>query len=133
MLSIANIPWLRKSFTGFLGFFLHKGTLYRFATYTHAKLQIEESGADAILIKIEDQKNIFSIEVIHKNAGLLRAPINGSMDRRIPESFDAKIHLTVQDGKGNVIFYDSTSVAGLEMVEFRELITDLSKRKNRSF
>jgi tocopherol cyclase len=129
MLSVANIPWLGKSFTGFLGFFLHEVTLYRFATYTNAEIQIEESGADTIFIKIEDRENIFSIEAVHKNAGLLHAPIKGSMDRRIPESFDAKLHLTIQDGKGKVIFCDSTSVAGLELVEFRELIADLSKRE----
>jgi hypothetical protein len=129
MLSIANIPWLGKSFTGFLGFFLHDSALYRFATYTHAKLQIEGSGKDTIFIKINDKKNMFSIEAVNKNAGLIQAPVKGSMDRRIPESIAAKLQLTVQDQKGNLIFCDSTSIAGLEMVKYQELMMDLLKKR----
>jgi tocopherol cyclase len=131
MLSIANIPWLGKSFTGFLGFFLHDSTLYRFATYTHAKLKVEESGPDSLFITIKDRKNIFFIEASHKNAGLLQAPVKGAMDRRIPESNDAKLKLTVQDHKGNVIFCDSTAIGGLEKVASEELMKDLLKKGNR--
>jgi tocopherol cyclase len=131
MLSIANIPWLGKSFTGFLGFFLHDSTLYRFATYTHAKIQVEESGADTLLISIKNRNNIFSIEAIHKNAGLLKAPVKGSMDRRIPESIDARLRLAVHDTKGNLIFCDSTSIAGLERVAYQELLKDLSKKESK--
>jgi len=116
MLSIANIPWLGKSFTGFLGFFLHDSVLYRFATYTHAKLSLEESKSDTTRITIRDRKNTYSIEASRNHAGLLKAPVKGSMDRRITESIDAKIMLTVTDRKGRVIFCDGTSIGGLELV-----------------
>ena len=116
MLSIANIPWLGKSFTGFLGFFLHESVLYRFATYTHAKLSLEESKLDTTRITIRDRKNTYSIEASRNHAGLLKAPVKGSMDRRIAESIDAKIQLTVTDRQGRVIFCDGTSIGGLELV-----------------
>ena len=116
MLSVANVPWLGKSFTGFLGFFLHDSTLFRFATYTHAKLQIEKSVSDTVKISIIDRKHNYFIEAFHSITGLLKAPVKGSMDRRIPESIDARLKLTVKDKKGNLIFSGTTNIAGLEMV-----------------
>lgn len=123
MLSIANVPWMGKSFTGFLGFFLHENTVYRFATYTHAKLSIDESDSLNTKIKIADKKNSYLIEAKRNQTGILKAPVNGSMDRRIPESIDASIHLTVLDKTGKLIFCDSTSVAGLELVGDQSILT----------
>jgi tocopherol cyclase len=129
MLSVANIPWLGDSFTGFLGFFLHEDTLYRFATYTHAKLEIEESGFDTLRITIYDKKNTLLLQTYRNNSGLLRAPVKGSMDRRIPESIDANIQIIIRDQKANVIFCDSTSIAGLEIVGDQEILTGQLKQK----
>jgi tocopherol cyclase len=128
MLSIANIPWLGKSFTGFLGFFLHDSVLYRFATYTHAKLSLEESGLNTTRVTIRDRKNLYFIEASRNHTGLLKAPVKGSMDRRIPESIDAQLLLTVTDRKGRVIFCDSTSIGGLEMVGDHKILTRSLKK-----
>ena len=123
MLSVANVPWLGKPFTGFLGFFLYDSTLVRFATYTHAKLHLDESISDTTKITINDRKHSLSIAVTRNNSGLLRAPVKGSMDRRIAESIDAKLRLAVRDRKGNIIFNDSTSIAGFEKVGNQEILT----------
>ena len=128
MLSMANVPWLGKPFTGFLGFYLNDSTLYRFATYTHAKLLLTESGSDTTKITVTDKKNIFSIVAVRNNSGLLRAPIKGSMDRRIAESIDARLHLTVLDRKGNVIFNDSASIAGFEKVGDQRILVEVKKK-----
>jgi tocopherol cyclase len=128
MLSIANVPWLRKSFTGFLGFFLYDGIIYRFATYTHAKLSLEESGLNSIKITIRDRKYSYSVKANRNRAALLRAPVKGSMDRRIPESIDAKLLLTVADINGKEIFRDSTSIAGFELVGNQDILTKRSKK-----
>lgn len=116
MLSVANIPWLGNSFTGFLGFFLHDSTVHRFGTYTQAKLHLEPPNSDTIKITIKDKKYTYNIETYRNKSGLLRAPVNGLMDRRIAESIDARLLLSVEDRKGNIIFQDSTSIAGLEIV-----------------
>jgi len=129
MLSIANIPWLGKSFTGFLGFFLHDNIIYRFATYTHAKLTIEKSGLYTTKATIKDKNNTFIIEAGRNQAGLLKAPVKGSMDRRIPESIDAKLILKVLDKIGNTIFSDSTSIAGLELVGDQNILVNSSKKQ----
>ena len=130
MLSIANIPWLGKSFTGFLGFFLHDSILYHFATYTHATLSLEECGLNTIRINVKDRNTTFSIEASRNQAGLLKAPVKGSMDRRIPESVDAKLQLSAVDRNGKVIFQDSTSIAGLELVGNQKLLIQ-SLNKNQ--
>ncbi|MBN1926380.1 MAG: hypothetical protein JW798_11145 [Prolixibacteraceae bacterium] len=116
MLSIANIPWLGKSFTGFLGFFYYNGRIHRFATYRSTKLQLEIVDTNRVLIDIENGENSFLLDVSSNNAGMLKAPVEGSMDRRIPESIDATIKITMLDKKGNVVMKDSTNIAGLEMV-----------------
>ena len=38
MVSVANVPWLRNSFDGFIVGFRHEGRLYPFTTYTGAKI-----------------------------------------------------------------------------------------------
>lgn len=116
MLSVANVPWLGKSFTGFLGFFFLDGTIRRFATYTNAKLVLEQISLNSVNMTIKDKDNIYEIEAMRNEVGLLKAPVNGSMDRRIPESINAIINLKVLDSKGDTIFNDSTSIAGLELV-----------------
>tara|TARA_B100000809_G_C15112784_1_gene521249 strand:- start:612 stop:1673 length:1062 start_codon:yes stop_codon:yes gene_type:complete len=131
MLSVANVPWMGSSFNGFLGFFLHNNISYRFGTYTHSKLKMETSNSDTIKITITDKNNTYQIETYRSKSGFLKAPVKGSMDRRISESVDAELNLTVLDKKGNVIFKDSTSIAGLETVGDIKSLTS-SKKKNKS-
>jgi tocopherol cyclase len=122
MLSIANIPWLGKSFTGFLGFFYHKNEIYHFATYRSTKLNLKIIDNDELLINIKNRKETIILNVISNNTGLLMAPVEGSMDRRIPESIDATIKITMLNKEGETIYQDSTNIAGLEMVgEFHKL------------
>jgi hypothetical protein len=56
------------------------------------------------------------LNVRSNNAGILKAPVKGSMDRRIPESIDATLKITMLDMNGHTVFMDSTNIAGLEMV-----------------
>jgi len=116
MLSIADVPWRKKSFTGFLGFFYHDSKMYHFATYRRSKLQLQVIDQNTVLFKIKNRKHSFEILAVSQNAGLLQAPVAGSMDRRIAESVDALLSISVWDKKGNVIYADSTNIAGLEMV-----------------
>lgn len=126
MLSIADVPWLGKSFIGFLGFFYQNNKIHHFATYRNTKLQLEIVDPKQLMIKIKNRKNTFIISARSNNAGILKAPIEGAMDRRIPESIDAKLKITIMDKKGTIIFMDSTDITGLEMVgdyyKFQELL-----------
>jgi tocopherol cyclase len=116
MLSIANIPWMGTHFTGFLGFFLHNNEVHRFGTYKRTRLTINSIKENTIKITIKDKKNTLYITAKQKGFGFLAAPVNGSMDRRIAEGIEASIWLEVHNKKGSIIFNDSTSIAGLEVV-----------------
>lgn len=122
MLSVANIPWIGRSFTGFLGFFLHEGQIHRFATYTKAKVIIDNLTDHVAELTIEDKNFTYRIVANNKDAGLLAAPVQGSMDRRISESINATIRLQVKDKKGKTIFDEISEVAGLELVGEKKVL-----------
>lgn len=122
MLSVANIPWLGKSFNGFLGFYYFDSKLYRFATYRSTKMHLEITDPNTLGLKIENRKHTFLLDVKSNKTGVLKAPVDGSMDRRIPESIDASIKITMLDKKGQIIHRDSTTISGLEMVgDYKQL------------
>jgi len=122
MLSVAKIPWLKSSFTGFLCVVLLDGKIHRYATYTGAKLTNITLKDDLVSIEIRDKKHLIKISAKHSARGLLAAPLNGAMDRRIAESVDAEIQLTICDRAGKQIFSGKGTTAGLELVgDMKEL------------
>ncbi|MDG1428025.1 MAG: tocopherol cyclase family protein [Crocinitomicaceae bacterium] len=131
MLSIANIPWLSGSFTGFLGFFLHEDSIHRFATYTKAKLELEPADSDTIRISIIEKELTYNLEVYRSQSGVLKAPVKGSMDRRISESIDANLHLTILDENAKTIFEETSSITGLETVGDLQILSGKKRRKKR--
>lgn len=129
MLSVARIPWIGKTFTGFLGFFLHEGKIISFATYTGAKIVKLEYTERETQIEIKTPEYILKIHGIQSASdnqkhgkGSLKAPVLGNMDRVIHESIDAEILLEVSDTKGNPVFNGRGNHAGLEMVGDLQLL-----------
>jgi tocopherol cyclase len=116
MLSIARIPWMLSSFTGFLCVLLLDGKIYRFATYTGAKIKRLRVSDESVTAEIADKQYTLTINARHSGRGILVAPLNGAMDRRIAESVDAIIELRVTDKKGKKIFSGKGINAGLELV-----------------
>lgn len=116
MLSVAHIPWLGSSFTGFLGY-LHTGSrLYRFATYTGANIRELKNTSDRVEVLIEDRRIKLSISGIKGKRGNLLAPVDGDMSRTIHESIDGTIDLKLTSRKGEVLFEGTAVNAGLELV-----------------
>jgi tocopherol cyclase len=116
MLSVAKIPWLGSSFTGFLCVLLLDGKIHRFATYTGAKLKNIHLDKEMVSVEIESREQIIRVNASHAARGLLAAPVDGAMDRRIAESVDAIISLEVKDRTGKKIFSGTGNTAGLELV-----------------
>ena len=52
MLSIAKIPWLGFSFTGFLGFYYINNEIVRFGTYSKAKVKLEKQEKNNLNLNI---------------------------------------------------------------------------------
>ena len=127
MLSIAKIPWMGFSFTGFLGFYYVDDKIVRFGTYSKAKFKVSKMQEDSLSLKIYLKNEIIEINTNKRNSGLLKAPVKGSMDRRISESIDAKLSITITNNKNNSKFKDVSSITGLETVGEKE---DLFNKKH---
>lgn len=116
MLSIANIPWMGSHFTGFLGFFLHNNEVHRFGTYNNSKLTIDTISQNEVSIILKSKRQTYYILAKQNGSGSLIAPTNGSMDRHISEGIEASLSLKITNNKNKIIFHDSTTIAGLEII-----------------
>ncbi|BFN37835.1 tocopherol cyclase family protein [Fidelibacter multiformis] len=116
MLSVAHIPWLGSSFTGFLGFLYDEPHLYSFATYLGARISDLSLSPNTLHIVIDAKTFSVHIEGTKGTSGALRAPQTGDMTRIIHESIDASLRVTVKDKENKILFKDSTHIAGLELV-----------------
>ena len=124
MLSIARIPWLGSHFVGFLGFLAASGKVYRFATYTGARLTGLGVTDSAVNAAIRTGGYLLTVTGSKSRKGLLQAPVNGVMERRINESIDAQIAIQMTDGAGKVVYSGTGSFGGLEIVgDPRELLS----------
>jgi tocopherol cyclase len=121
MLSIADIPWLDKSFTGFLcvGALGRRasqgGRFLREATYTGARIEDFRMDDAEIALAIVRGSSRIEVSARRTRGGFLRAPVNGLLSRRIAESGDASISLRWTRGEG-LLFEGEARAAGLELV-----------------
>lgn len=116
MFSIAQIPWIGRHFTGFLSFLKIKDELYLFSTYTGAKVKHLEYKDGRIEVVVEDKNYLLSISGKYDESGVLKAPKNGLMERKISESISSTVKVTLKDKKGQIVFEDYGKNAGLEVV-----------------
>jgi tocopherol cyclase len=116
MFSIAKVPWLKRHFTGFISFLRVEGRLYRFATYTGARINSLEYGNGNIKISVSDRKYSMTISGCYKESGILKAPKDGMMHRKIAESISSDVVVTLTDRQGSLIFRGSGKNAGMEIV-----------------
>jgi hypothetical protein len=138
MSSIAIIPRLGRPFRGFLSFLYLDGDLYRWATYTGAKINqlhlTDTQVAWAYEGRTRGQIYRLEIEAERATGGLLKAPYGGNMVERVAESLSAEVHLRLLWRKGSaktVIFEDSGLCAGLEVVGQVESLLDADSRTRR--
>ncbi len=116
MLSVARIPWIGKTFTGFLGFLMYQGKTITFATYTGAKISKLEKSDNRINIAIHTSRLKIFVNGHSKNSGELKAPLAGEMSRMIHESIDAELQIVVENQTGESVFSGTGRNAGLELV-----------------
>jgi tocopherol cyclase len=114
--SVARIPWVRNSFTGFIaGVWLHD-RLIRFTTYNKTsllKLDIDPLIVEAIL---ENPEYRLAIIAYRESATGLASPIQGMMDGRIEESMTSRLEINLTDRRtGKIILNDTGYNTGLEV------------------
>ncbi|MBL7814933.1 MAG: hypothetical protein JNL70_07985 [Saprospiraceae bacterium] len=110
--SVAHIPFLGSHFIGYIVGFWFQNKLYRFATYTGAKMDTQING-NQIFMRFKDSKNQLDITATKAGTGSLIAPLNGEMTGKVNESLQAIAHVKFYE-KGQLIFEGQGRNAGLE-------------------
>ena len=100
--SVAKIPWLGSSFTGFISGVLLGDRLLRFTTYNGSVLKKVDVSESIIDIVIERKNQTLEIFVERDQATALASPLNGHMTGRIEESMSSvvRVRLSGVDGNG---------------------------------
>jgi tocopherol cyclase len=113
--SIAMIPWLGRSFRGFIAGLWLDGKLYRFATYTGARterLALQDNKVDWV---ISDRRCRLEVQVLQAEGGLIYGPTRHDMGKRVDETLDASLHVRLCNREGKVLFEGNGRHAGLEI------------------
>lgn len=127
MLSVANIPFLGRTFQGFLGFLQLEGELIRFGTYTGARIAKLEVDDKHALIVIHQKKYQITLRATLGPASHLSAPRQGTMERTILESVAGSVTVHLQKRDGTLLFAETSGMAGIELSEAAQLVE--SRRK----
>jgi hypothetical protein len=117
--SIATIPLLGFSFRGLIVGLWHETKLYRFATYTGARIEELTIGDDHVHILIRDRDHGLEVTACRAKGGILRGPTGFDMGGRVPESLRAVVRLRLSALTGDepyLIFEGTGRNAGLEVV-----------------
>lgn len=117
MISIAKIPWLGSYFTGFLGFLYHHGTFYPFSTYNKSEITLLQLTGEKLTIGFRNKNHTLKVVASLKKSGILLSPKSGEMSRRIKESLDSALEVSLTDSNGKEIYHDKAERAGLEVIE----------------
>lgn len=129
--SIAKIPWLGNYFTGYIFGFLYDRKLYRFTTYSGAKVTGLDVTDDNIRVRLESKSYRLDIDADRSEGIELPAPRLGEMTAKVNESLRSSINVTLLRKKGpyvEIIFSGTGRNAGLEFVgDITELIKGLKK------
>jgi hypothetical protein len=115
MFSVAKIPWLGMHFTGFLSFLRVGGELYRFATYTGAKIKLLHHSDGNLKIVVRDRRYSLVISGRYDGSSVLKAPAQGRMLRDIRESVSSEVHVSLKENSGRIIFEGIGRNAGMEI------------------
>jgi hypothetical protein len=125
--SVAHIPWLGNHFIGYIVGFWFQGHLYRFATYTGAKMKAQLQN-NHITLSFKDSQYLLEIDAVKAGTGSLVTPLQGEMTGKVNESLQAV--LNVRFYKNNMLIFEGQGRnAGLEAAgEVDKLLTDSWRR-----
>lgn len=114
--SVARIPWLGRAFPGFIVGLWHDGTLYRFATYTGARLLDVKLNGEQAALSVADARHRLDLTIANAPGVILRGPRPDDMGRSVPETLQARLDVCLSDRRsGRVLFHETGRNAGVEM------------------
>jgi len=106
--SVAKIPWIRNSFTGFIAGVWLKDKLIRFTTYNSTVLKKSFADKEKLELMMENRNYRLDILSHRDKATALASPILGLMDGRIEESMTAKTEVQLFDKKTKSFLLNDT-------------------------
>ncbi|MFX0052307.1 MAG: tocopherol cyclase family protein [Candidatus Hodarchaeota archaeon] len=120
MASIARIPYLGRSFTGFLSGFLYRDKLHLFSTYNRAKLKDLTINKNLVSFKLVKKKQLVEVEAIQAKSSHLKSPIQGKMIGKVLESLTSTINLRFIDSQKKIEFNEVGILSGMEIMAREE-------------
>jgi hypothetical protein len=114
--SVAIIPWIGSAFRGFIAGLWLDGKLYRFATYTGAKVGRLDIADEQVTWEVQDRHYRLCMVANRHEGGLLHGPTRVDMGRRVPETLNASVQVQLRSLSGTLLFEGNGLHAGLEVV-----------------
>jgi hypothetical protein len=118
--SRALIPFLGKEFTGFFAYFTNFDDVNaRFATYNFSKLTKWQADTDKRTCSglLSGPSGTLEFSAKMSGGGVLRAPVDGVMDRHIVESITATVTIKLTNRHNRVIFQGTSDQVGMEICQ----------------
>jgi tocopherol cyclase len=103
--SVARIPWVTGSFTGFIAGLWLGDRLYRFTEYNRTRLSRLSVSGSTVELEFRNRSGIISISAPVDRATPLASPVKGLMGGRIEESMTSIISLTLSDRNNGKVLY----------------------------
>jgi len=124
-LSVANIPWLGRSFVGFIAGLYFENKLIEFTTYNRSSLETLQADSDIVELTLVNKKYRLEVSVERAKSTELASPIHGFMDGRISESMKSHTSVKLIDTRDErVVFNDKSKNVALEVAgKLSEILT----------
>ena len=114
--SVAIIPWVGNAFRGFIAGLWLDGKLYRFATYSGARIESLQISDDHVDWVLRDRRYRLTMKAERVQGGLLRGPTRIDMGQRVLETLNASVQVRLETLEGELVFEGAGAHAGLEVM-----------------
>lgn len=114
--SVAIIPWIKRSFRGFIVGFWLEGKLYRFATYNGSIIESLQVTDDQVSWVLRNRQYRLSLNAHRVHGGLLHGPTRLDMGKRVLETLNASVQVQLNTLKGASVFEGCGVHSGLEVI-----------------
>lgn len=135
MASVALIPWRGREFRGFIVGLRESGRLHRFATYTGARSEQLQLTDDHLTWTLRSRLGIpgrprttLTLQAERRSGGLLHAPIRTEMHKRVEETMNSRVEVTLRVGR-EVVYADTADAACLEVHGETDRLLATSERR----
>jgi hypothetical protein len=113
MASVAHIPWMGRSFPGFIVVMYCNGKEYRFATYNNSQMKCLVFD-DKVILDFKHHHELLSIIAYRGDTITLHTPEKGQMTGKLNESLNASVEVILKNS-GHVIWSGKGTSAGMDV------------------